>query len=362
MSFTIRGLATAVPDLVVSREESVHIAKILCGPSMTETDWVQSVYDNSGVMFRHQVIGQAVVDDLMAGTRNSGSVFLPSDDRQGPTTEQRMKIYADEAPPLALEAAREAILDAGVPAQSITHLVTVSCTGFVAPGIDIALIKKLGLSPTVQRVHVGFMGCQGAINGLRVASGFTNSNPNAVVLLVAVELCSLHYYYGGEPSKVVANALFADGAAAIVGTSGGAGWRVVDTGSCLIPDSQREMGWVIGNHGFHMTLTKQIPKLIAANLRSWLEGWLDEHHLTIENVGAWAVHPGGPRILAAVEESLCLPATALDTSRRILSENGNMSSPTVLFILNQMRRDEAEGPIVVLGFGPGLIAEVALVE
>jgi len=194
-----------------------------------------------------------------------------------------------------------------------------------------------------------------------VASAFAAADPAAVVLTAAVEVCSLHYYFGGEPDKVIANALFADGAAAVIGRAGEQGWRVAATGSCLIPDSADAMGWTVGDRGFEMTLSRQIPRLIAKHLRPWMGEWLAGHGLTVETVGSWAVHPGGPKILSAVEESLGLPAAVTAVSRAVFAEYGNMSSPTVLFILDRLRRMNAPRPCVMLGFGPGLVAEAALV-
>ena len=369
MPFTVLGLGTANPPAVVTTAEGLVIARELCDPIVGRSDFLPDVYGKSGVNTRHQVIGRPVVDDLVHGTRVSGSPFLPSNDPLGPTTAVRMKMYAEHAPPLAVEAAAKALADGGVSAERVTHLVTVSCTGFVAPGLDLALTRGLGLPNTVQRVQVGYMGCHGAINGLRTAAALA-SDPTAVVLTAAVELCSLHYYYGLDADKVVANALFADGAAAVVGVVGdstsrdreGAGFpNVLATGSCLIPDSSGAMGWVIGDHGFEMKLTKHIPTLIEKNLRPWLAGWLGELGLSVETVGSWAVHPGGPRILSAVEQGLGLPADALNESRGVLADYGNMSSPTVLFIVDRLRKRNAPRPWLLLGFGPGLTAEAAVV-
>ncbi len=345
----------------ITTAESLACARVLGGAELSSARWLNAVYGRSGVATRHQVLGRPLVDDLIAGTRESGSAYLPGHPR-GPTTEQRMAVYKAEAPQLALRAAGKALDESKLDASAITHLVTVSCTGFVAPGIDFHLMTELKLNPTVQRVHVGFMGCHGALNGLRVASAFTAANPKAVVLLAAVELCSLHYDYGSIPEKMIANALFADGAAAIVGTADGEGWQVADTGSCLIPDSAAEMAWDVGDHGFDMLLTKHIPRLIGLHLRQWLSTWLASNGLTIEDVGSWAIHPGGPRILTAVEETVPLTVANMAPSRGVLRDYGNMSSPTVLFITERLRRDGAKLPLVLLGFGPGLIVEAALVR
>jgi alpha-pyrone synthase len=360
VSFVIRGLGTAVPSMKITSADALACARALGGPDLAGARWLTAVYTRSGVATRHQVLGQPLVDDLLKGTRESGSAYLPGHVR-GPSTEQRMAIYKAEAPTLAVQAATKALAESGVDPRAITHLVTVSCTGFAAPGIDYHLMTQLNLNPTVQRVHVGFMGCHGAMNGLRVANAFTTADPRAVVLLVAVELCSLHYDYGSIPEKMIANALFADGAAAVVGTGAGDGWAVADTGSCLIPDSANEMAWDVGDHGFDMLLTKHIPRLIGLHLREWLVGWLKSNNLSIEDVGSWAVHPGGPRILTAVEETLPLNAEQMAPSRGVLRDYGNMSSPTVLFITERLRRDGAKLPLVLLAFGPGLIAEAALV-
>ena len=184
------------------------------------------------------------------------------------------------------------------------------------------------------------------------------------MLLCAVELCSLHMRYGWDPDRVVANALFADGAAAVVAASllGGArnAWNVKATGSCLIPDSSNAMSWDIGDHGFEMSLSPRVPDLIAEHLRPWIEQWLARQGLSLRSVGSWAIHPGGPRILSAAEKALELPPDATEVSREVLAECGNMSSPTVLFILERLRNRNALRPCIALAFGPGLVVEAVL--
>jgi predicted naringenin-chalcone synthase len=230
--------------------------------------------------------------------------------------------------------------------------------------VDIRLMKSLSLAPTVQRTHVGFMGCHGALNALRVACGFAGHEAGACVLLCAVELCSLHFHYGWELKRVVGNALFADGAAAVVGVPASeapsGAWQATATGSCLIPDSEDAMSWQIGDHGFEMSLSTSVPGLIHQHLNSWLQEWLGQQDLALRDVASWAVHPGGPRILSAVEEALGLPRAATAVSREVLAAHGNMSSPTVLFILERLRQRQAPRPCVALGFGPGLVAEAVL--
>ena len=364
MSFVLHGLGTALPPAVVTQEEAAACARVLSGPGVRDASWLPAVYAHSGIRTRRTVMGRGWVEDLIGGTRVSGSPFLPrGDDSAGPTTGERMQIYAREATPLAVRAAAAAVAEAGFAADSFTHLVTVSCTGFASPGVDFALIRDLGLRPTVERVNVGFMGCHGALNGLRVANAFTTADPAARVLMCAVELCSLHYHCGNDAEKAVANAIFADGAAAVVGTGGARAahpWRLTATGSCLIPDTEAAMSWTVGDAGFEMTLSRRIPGLIAKHVRPWMGAWLRDKGLSLEEIGSWAVHPGGPKILAAAEEGLRLPPDALAASRAVYAEYGNMSSPTVLFVVDRLRRAGAPGPCVALGFGPGLVAEAAL--
>jgi len=366
MTFAILGIGTALPPAVISQPDALRIARALAHPTDEQATWLPSIYRGAGVAARHTALGNAVMRDMLDGSAHTSSPYLPTGAAvdHGPTTAQRMQHYAELAPPLAVQAAAAALGPSGLKGADLTHLVTVSCTGFIAPGMDLALIRALGLPATVQRTHIGYMGCHGALNGLRVAQAFSAAEREARVLLCAVELCTLHYHYGWDAQKVIANALFADGAAAVVGVSDAAVppevWRVAATGSCLIPDSETAMSWTIGDHGFEMSLSKTVPRLIAVHLRPWLEGWLHQHGVAVDQVGSWAVHPGGPRILDAVEESLCLPRGATDVSRAVLAQHGNMSSPTILFILDRLRAAEAPRPCVALGFGPGLMAEAIL--
>ncbi len=272
-----------------------------------------------------------------------------------------MAYYAARSAPLAEQAARCALTAAAVPAAAITHLVTISCTGFIAPGVDVALITRLGLSPQVERVHVGFMGCQGALNGLRVARALVRS-ADARVLLCAVELCALHFQYSAEPDAIVANSLFADGAAAAVigATDSEAHWRLTANGAGLVPESLDAMTWTVGNHGFTMTLSPRVPSLIEEQLQPWMEAWLAQHGLRIPDVGSWAIHPGGARIVSSAEKALSLESSAGAVAREVLAEHGNMSSPTVLFVLKRLMDGGARRPCVALAFGPGLSIEAAL--
>jgi prepilin-type processing-associated H-X9-DG protein len=369
VSLAILGIGTALPPNAITQAEAAELAKAVCCKTDEHAQILPVIYRQSAIKTRHMVFRSEVVKNLLAAEPIAGeSEFVPQGeaDDHGPSTRQRMHRYKAEALPLALKATREALERSGLPARAITHIVTVSCTGFSAPGVDVGLMKGLGLNPTVVRTHVGFMGCHGAINGLRVAQAYVDADPEARVLLSATELCSLHFHYGWDPKRVVANALFADGSAAVVAGPGDGSperaWKVESTASCLFPDSEYAMTWDIGDHGFEMTLATKVPNLINENLRPWLGEWLGGHGLTIEDIKSWAIHPGGPRILTGVEQTLGITEQETFASREILSSCGNMSSPTVLFILNRLRECNAKRPCLAIGFGPGLVAEAALLR
>jgi predicted naringenin-chalcone synthase len=292
-----------------------------------------------------------------------------------------MQAYETFAGPLLARAAEGALLDSRIEANQISHLITVSCTGFCSPGIDHFLMNRFGLSEQLQRTHIGFMGCHGLLNGLRMADAIARADQNARVLVGAVELCSLHQQYCDDSEQLVANALFADGAAAAVlgypaSTSGlddahGNAvatpppwtWRIVSTFSQRIPNTDQLMSWRIGNHGFQMTLSPKVPAVIEAELDAAMNGWLTPLGLTTGDIRHWAIHPGGPRILDAVGQALGLAESQLQPSRDILAHYGNMSSPTVMFIVESISRENLEHPwCVMLGFGPGLHMEAILLH
>ena len=363
MKFTILGQGSAVPEHSINRSESIDVVGGESWRSDKERRILRGLYRMTGVEKRHSVLLQKRL------TEDEGPQYEPlfrqkSADDMGPPIGARMEVYEERAFPLALRAAASAIERSGLSGEDITHLVTVSCSGFAAPGVDLQLIKFLSLPATVERAHIGFMGCHGALNGLRVARAFANADPTANVLLSAVELCSLHYHYGWDPEQVVANALFADGSAALVGSQCDVneGWSIAATGAYRFPDSEDAMTWRIRDHGFVMSLSPKIPKLIAEHLRTWTESWLGKQGLALGDIGSWAVHPGGPRILSSVAAALDLERSALTISRDVLREYGNMSSPTILFILDRLQRAKAPLPCVALAFGPGLAAEAVLFE
>jgi predicted naringenin-chalcone synthase len=265
-----------------------------------------------------------------------------------PTTGERMAVYAREAPKLALRA----IAGLGELGE-ITHMVVASCTGFIAPGIDQIIARKLGLPHDVERVVVGFMGCYAGVTALRTAGHIVRSQPEARVLVVAVELCSLHLQENAGLESMLAMAQFSDGAAAAIVSASEAGLALGESLSATLEESDSLITWTIGDTGFAMNLSGEVAGRLAHALS---EPELAARVRNGHDIGAWAVHPGGKSILDAVERAFALPQGALAESRDVLRSCGNMSSATILFVLQQVmaRRPETG---VALAFGPGLAME-----
>jgi predicted naringenin-chalcone synthase len=347
MSSWLQAIGTAVPELSISQDAALAIASEH-GVDERQRRILKAIYRSSGIASRRAI---ALKQLLKSGGPNDVNVG----------TAARMQCFAEEAAPLAIAAASSAIKRSNIEVCRITEIVTVSCTGFTAPGIDLALIKNLGLSPGVSRTNVGFMGCHGAINGLRVADALVSRAENRTALMVAVELCSLHFQFDSSPDSMMATALFGDGAAAaVLSSSKSSSVKLSALGSGIVPDSQALMAWHVGDHGFEMTLSSQLPDLLRTSLRPWIENWLRENSLKIADIGSWAIHPGGPRIIDAAADALGLNSDQTAASRHVLSSYGNMSSPTVLFIVEELRANPDWMPCVVLAFGPGINIEAAL--
>ncbi|MGH8272846.1 MAG: type III polyketide synthase [Gammaproteobacteria bacterium] len=356
----VLGLGVAAPPGKLAQDVAAALAQARSCGSDREHRWLRRIYRASGVRERASVL--LGPDGETAPLETFYPLPAAPNDR-GPTTATRLARYATEAGALAARASSTALSDAALAPDAVTHLITVSCTGVFSPGLDAELIARLGLSPGVGRLNVRFMGCHGALNALRAAEAFTSADADARVLVCCVELCSLHFQYASSPQQIVANALFADGAgAAVIGGRGKSGLRLRGTVSRIAPDSNAAMTWHIGDNGFEMGLSSEVPDLIRSALPVWLDGWLANEGLDRSDIVHWAIHPGGPKIVQAVVESLGLPADASAASLAVLADCGNMSSPTLLFILERLRRSGAQGSCVALGFGPGLAFEAALLD
>ena len=308
--------------------------------------------DRSGITHRWSVLpparqGQASVD---------ADGFYAHDNF--PTTAARMRRYEAEAPALAARAVQALRLQPDALGR-ITHLVVASCTGFTAPGLDQVLADRLGLPPDTKRSFIGFMGCYAAIPALRVAVDAVRADPAARVLVVSLELCTLHLQQTTDLESVLTFLLFGDGAAAALVTAEPGGIRLDDFRCATIPDTQDLITWRIGDQGFDMRLSGRVPPVIQSALRAAANSNQPGGLLTGVDAARslWAVHAGGRTVLDAVESGLDLPASALEHSRAVLDRIGNVSSATLLFVLQRMLAGRQTGPGVALAFGPGLAAE-----
>lgn len=294
---------------------------------------------------------------ILPPTPTGGSPVDPGGFYAGtwPTTAQRMHLYAREAPRLALAAIDK--LGAHAAPAGVTHLVVASCTGFVAPGIDQIIAAELGLDPGVERTLVGFMGCYAAVAALRLAHHIVRSERDARVLVVAVELSSLHLQLADEIEPLLAMLQFGDGAAAALVTARPQGFGISRLFSTTFADTDDLIRWTIGDAGFAMHLSGRVPGAIGHALAS---GAMRKHLLggkMPDTINAWAIHAGGRSILDAVQQALGLDRNALKESRNILANFGNMSSATLMFVLADLLRDPRHTNGIALAFGPGLAAE-----
>jgi predicted naringenin-chalcone synthase len=369
VSVRILGIGTAVPSVELEQTRLGRILRNQPDAAPLARRLVGAAIAGSAIERRQTVIQDF---DLAAAPPAQPLFWDRSDGRlRHPTTAQRNQVYLRACVPLAVDAARRALGAAGVPAERVTHLITVSCTGFSAPGPDHAVLRALGLSPRTRRLHVGFMGCHGAFPALRIAFDACRADPDAVVLVVCIELCTLHVRVPQTPDDVAAATLFGDGAAAAVVSAAAAppgapdrrALRIDALHSVLTDDGADQMTWTIGDHGFEMRLSSYVPKLLQAAIADAL-GPLRPASGLWADIPHWAIHPGGRAILDRVQEVLELKPDQLDASRSVLRDHGNMSSPTVLFVLDQILAADAEAGdrVLAAAFGPGLTVEAGLFE
>jgi alkylresorcinol/alkylpyrone synthase len=366
----ILSIGTAVPPTVLAQGDVRDFFVAQPGVDRLTARLIGAAFDAAAIERRHTVLhefghlrGERGTDAAPAAP--GGGFVGPEGELRVPSTGERNAAYTALVPELYARAAREALAGGRVAASEITHVVTVSCTGFFAPGPDYRLVRDLGLAPTVERYHLGFIGCAAGIPALRAAARIAAAEPDAVVLVACAELCSLHIRASDDPQQIVAASVFADGAAAAVVTArDDLAERVAGTvldldrfATTLTSEGETDMVWTIGDEGFEMTLSAEVPRIIGREIQEAVGGFLGADRPT-----TWAVHPGGRSVLDRVESGLGLPGPALETSRAVLRDFGNMSSATILFILQRvLGGGVAEGErVAALAFGPGLTVEAAL--
>jgi predicted naringenin-chalcone synthase len=340
----ILGLATVVPP---NRHSQWEIYERLVVPRIGSIRLVQAAFMGAEIDYRHSVLAD---EHFYA---------------QAQSTEARNQVYMQHARPLGAEAIRRCLADAGLTAEDVDDLIIVSCTGLDTPGLDLLLAAELGMRDNLRRTSILAMGCYAGLTGLIRAADAVRARPGTRALVLCVELCTLHFREDLDLDNLISIALFADGvAAALVGDALG-GPRLL--GHYTFSDYQTldHMAWHLTDRGFRMKLSAQVPDVLRAQTGPVLEQLLGPAGLRRGDIRFWGIHPGGSRILDYLQAELGLDADALRFSRQVLREYGNMSSATVLFVLEEIRRQGSPQPGdygVLMAFGPGLTLETWLVQ
>lgn len=362
MPVFIHDIATSVPETFSKQDYIREQMKKYVGRDRKSEAIIHRIYSQSGIEKRH-----TVVDDFQPG--KTGALFFNGQvEPKQPSTATRNRIYEKFAKQLFVETGRSLLNNnSHISSDDITHVITASCTGFFAPGPDYEIVKQLGLKPTVQRFHIGFMGCYAAFPALKMAEAFCKADPDAVVLLVCTEICTLHFQAKNDVDNLLSASVFSDGAAgAIVSqkASPKQTFEILDFASSLTETGEKDMAWIIGDTGFDMVLSTYVPDIIKANLSKVISPLLDEYNIGISDVDYWALHPGGRSIVDKIQDNLDLKDDQVTASREVLAEYGNMSSATVLFVLKKLfdRKLPDQSIIMPMAFGPGLTIESGLLK
>ena len=321
------------------------------------------LYQQSGIDTRYSVIPD------YSRPIGSWKFYPPTENLEPfPSLELRMRWYAEYAAPLSMEAIRRC-LEGKIDAREITHLITVSCTGMSAPGLDLELVEALKLSPTVFRTSVNFMGCYAAVHALKLAHALAGSTPGSKILIVCTELCTLHFQQEPTMDNMLSSLLFADGSAAalIVGDDHpGKGLKLKHFYSEIVSKGKKDMSWDLSSTGFRMGLSNYVTDLIRADFGDLVEHALEKGGVRRQQIDHWCIHPGGRKILDAIHTSLSFSNGHLDPSYEILQQYGNMSSPTILFVLQRIMNNLSDSQSSCIfgrtAFGPGLTMETFIAE
>lgn len=325
---------------------------------------LRTVFRASGIEYRHSVL-----EDY--GRVRDFSFYANTEDLEPfPGTEKRLQVFRQYALSLSVAACQDMMRQyPAFEADKITHLIVVCCTGMYAPGLDVELVTALKLPSTVQRTAINFMGCQAAFNALKIADALCQSKPESKVLIVCTELCSLHFQRPATDDNLLANALFADGSAALLVegfTQRSVALKIEEFHSELETEGLSDMAWSIGDVGFEMRLSSYVPHLISLGITKLIDGLLDKTSISRKQIQHYAIHPGGKRILEVIDQALNIGREKLEPAYHVLKNYGNMSSPTVLFVLKRIieqlsGRHEGER-ILSVAFGPGLTLESTVLK
>ena len=359
----IQGIATAHPKTKYAQKDLKDFMVQHIGTTAKKKAFIEAVYEGSAIEYRHSAVADFGLPMEQWSFLAKEASLLPE-----PTTALRNQIYSFETMRLAEECVGKLFAGlTGFDPQTITHIIGVSCTGFYAPGFDYHVCKTFGLRQDIQRFNIGFMGCLAAFPALKMAQAICLVQPEARVLIVDIELTTLHFHVPFQADTVVVNALFADGAAAVLisatdvpGVTGTVALH--DFQSRLVPNTDTDMTWIIGDHGYEMRLSAKVPQFIEQIMRAEIDKLLLKNKLVFTDLDLWAVHPGGRVILEKIEAVLQLPPTALAPSYNVLRELGNMSSTTIFFVLKEILASKKKGKLFSCVFGPGLTMESGLME
>ncbi|MDL5048613.1 type III polyketide synthase [Oscillatoria amoena NRMC-F 0135] len=361
MSF-ITSIGTAVPENRFRQETIAGFMTKAMKLKRDEDRKLRTIFKSSGIDWRHSVLSDY-------GKTEAYSFYTETFD-PFPSTEARLKVYRNKAADLSIQAIADCVkhipeFDFG----SITHLIVVSCTGMYAPGLDIDLVKRLGLRENVDRLCINFMGCYAAFNAIKAAHAFCSASKDARVLIVCTEICSLHFQKEPTEDNLLANALFADGAAALLVERAPRQGRNLEPKAfynSLAINGAEHMAWSVGNLGFEMKLSGYVPDVIKTGIKSLTAQLLLQLRKDLSDIKYFAIHPGGKRILEVVESQLTLSAAQNKHAYDVLQNYGNMSSTTVLFVLKRIVEqitDADDGEhILSFAFGPGLTLESMMLQ
>ena len=349
MSYIIH-IGTSVPSHKNEQSAIQQFMLKMNDGSPTDKRKMGLMYARSGIETRYSVIPDYSCE------ASERAFFSKNEDLEPfPSIEKRMAKYQETALPLAVKAVENTFGTSKLP-DGITHLISVSCTGMSAPGLDVELVQALKLPTDIHRTSVNFMGCYAAIHALKQADAICKSEEKAKVLIVLVELCTLHFQKENKLDFITSNLLFGDGAACCLVENSNSGMQMEGFYSKLFLESQESMGWHISSHGFLMSLKQEVPTLIEDNIADFVETSLSRNNIKKNEIQNWAIHPGGRKILDVTAKSLGIGSDAISESYQVLKNYGNMSSCTLLFILEKIKKDKS-GRTFVAGFGPGITME-----